>query len=103
MQHAALKMLAVVLALMLMSLQQPVSAGVVTIGGTFRVRRHHDVRRDLPGKVVAHLSLECSRVRGPTALLFVAPFASQAAITIKHTYVGALSPHPKLLRTSDRK
>jgi cytochrome oxidase Cu insertion factor (SCO1/SenC/PrrC family) len=34
-QHAALKMLAVVLALMLMSLQQPVSAGVVTIGGTF--------------------------------------------------------------------
>ena len=35
MQHAALKMLAVVLALMLMSLQQPVSAGVVTIGGTF--------------------------------------------------------------------
>jgi len=34
-QHAALKMLAVVLALMLMSLQQPVSAAVVTIGGTF--------------------------------------------------------------------
>jgi hypothetical protein len=35
-------------------------------------------------------------------LSIVAPFASQAAITIKHAYVGALSPHPKLLRSSDR-
>ena len=35
-------------------------------------------------------------------LSIVAPFASQAAITIEHTYVGALSPHPKLLRSSDR-
>jgi len=35
-------------------------------------------------------------------LSIVAPFTSQAAITIEHTYVGALSPHPKLLRSSDR-
>jgi hypothetical protein len=32
----------------------------------------------------------------------VAPFASQAAIIIEHAYVGPLSPHAKLLRSSDR-
>jgi hypothetical protein len=35
-------------------------------------------------------------------LSIVAPFASQAAIIIEHTYMGAFSPHPKLLRGSDR-
>jgi hypothetical protein len=32
----------------------------------------------------------------------VAPFASQAAVIIEHAYVGTLSPHTKLLRSSDR-
>src|SRR6516225_8295586 len=33
----------------------------------------------------------------------VAPFASQAAVIIEHAYVGTLSPHPELLRSSDSK
>jgi hypothetical protein len=32
----------------------------------------------------------------------VAPFASQAAVIIEYAYVGTLSPHTKLLRSSDR-
>jgi hypothetical protein len=42
-----------------------------------------------------------SRV-APLRSSIVGPFASQAAVIIEHAYVGALSPHAKVLRRSDR-
>ena len=60
-------------------------------------RRHFSKANGPTGCVV-----ESSYSGAGDDLSIVAPFASQAAITIEHTYVGALSPHPKLLRSSDR-
>src|ERR1700751_3257767 len=60
-------------------------------------RRHFSKANGPTGSVV-----ESSYSGAGDDLSAVAPFASQAAITIEHTYVGALSPHPKLLRGSDR-
>jgi hypothetical protein len=65
-------------------------------------RRHFSKANRPTGRVVESGPPKSRKYSGSgDGLSIVAPVASQAAITIEHTYVGALSPHPKLLRSSN--